>query len=81
MELSKEEQEIILKFRAEKESKIRFIHVLRIAYKFAEWMEEVGAGETYSTFCDDFGYKAIKGEDRPKFYNNILKVIDFAKSL
>lgn len=43
--------------------------------KFAEWLEESGAGGSYSDFCDDFGYQAIDGEDRMESYHWIIQTL------
>jgi hypothetical protein len=31
------------------------LEVLRTMFEYEKWLKEVGAGSTYSTFCDDFG--------------------------
>ena len=33
------------------------IKILKIAYEYAVWLKENGAGSTLSTFIDDFGYQ------------------------
>lgn len=56
----------------------KMFHVVATAYNYASWMINNGIGSTYSTFCDDFGYQAQPGEDRPMLYKKIEKILDFA---
>ena len=58
-----------------KDAQIKALYVLTVATRYALWMKEEGAGDTYSTFCDDFGYQAQKGEDRPSLYAKVQAVI------
>lgn len=54
------------------------LHVVATAYNYASWLINNGAGSTYSTFCDDFGYQAQPGEDRPTLYKKIEAIFDLA---
>lgn len=56
------------------------LKVLRTAYKFESWMQDTGAGASYSTFCDDFGYEGVEGESRPAVYKRVLEIIRLAKN-
>ncbi len=84
IKLTDQEEKIILKLREdaarEKRDRELFLRRIRAAADFAEWMNEEGAGATYSTFCDDFGYEAIEGEDRPRTYQIVLEIIKLASS-
>ena len=53
----------------------RMLHVLDTANRYARWLVENGAGSSYSTFCDGFGYQAKEGEDRPWLFSEIDDVI------
>lgn len=60
MDLTQAERGLVLAHRleqAEREAARRFrLHVLEVAWRFQAWLDENGAGASYSTFCDDFGY-------------------------
>lgn len=53
-------------------------HTLKVAGDFAAWMSTEGAGPTYTTFCDDFGYQPKPGEDRPALYKRVTQVLSAA---
>ena len=53
------------------------IKILKIAYEYAVWLEENGAGSTFSTFIDDFGYQE-KGA--AFMYDNVMAVMHLAKN-
>ena len=82
MELTDVEVAIIEEHRrkAQKEIEQRRLRLklLKVAADLEAWMQETGSGATYSTFCDDFGYEADIGEDRPKTYNAIGIIIGTA---
>ena len=82
MDLTDEEVKIIEQFRQSKKSQPdhqkRTLHLLQRAASFERWMQETGAGATYSAFCDDYGYQ---GEDRPVLYEQVLQVIAKARKL
>ncbi len=48
--------------------------IIKIAYKYAKWMNKTNVGSTYSTFCDDFGYK--DAEQRYFLYERITEIIN-----
>jgi hypothetical protein len=39
---------------AEARSKALKLEILQIAFEYEQWLQQNGAGSTYSTFCDDF---------------------------
>lgn len=82
MILTDEEITIIQKLRITNEQKKfkRELSLRRIqtAAEFATWLDENGAVATYSTFCDDFGYDSMTGEDRPETYKIIMNIINSA---
>jgi hypothetical protein len=51
--------------------------VMRVGFEYQNWLNENGAGSTYTTFCDEFGYPAeglpqiltSAGIDRPLIFN------------
>jgi hypothetical protein len=51
------------------------LHVMSVALRYTMWMRNEGIGDTYSTFCDDFGYQPEDGEDRPALYVKVQDVI------
>jgi len=58
----------------------RALHIIWVAFNYAAWMASEGADDTYSTFCDNFGYPAREGEDRPRLYRRVQSVISAAFS-
>lgn len=85
LELTEWEEQIILKLRKEAEQEQRqremSTKLLRVSSEFDNWLRENGAGATYSTFCDDFGYEAVKGEDRPCVYKFVMELIELSRNL
>ena len=79
--LKKEIERLNLQLDAAERSakKATFLHVLTVAQSYGKWLIDEGAGSTYSTFCDDFGYQAQPGEDRPSLYRKILTIFDAAQ--
>lgn len=84
IEITEQEEQLILQLRRAEQEETRrrnsALKVLKTAYEFEAWMQQEGAGPTYSTFCEDFGYEAIEGEHRPSIYERVLEVIKLAKS-
>lgn len=82
MQLTERESAIIEEHRKRAVEKIRQqrlqLKLLKIAADFEEWKQENGAGATYSTFCNDFGYEASEGEDRPRIYESAVSLIELA---
>lgn len=78
MKLTKEEEQLILKSREEKalkkQAKELALRRIRTAHGYAIWLENNGAGDTYSTFCDEFGYEATLGENRCETWHTIHKI-------
>lgn len=85
MELTDEEKRVILERRKAKEQaekrELDTRHLLNTAFRFLYWLDENGAGATFSTFCDDFEYEAKEGEDRSRLYKNVMEVIGVARGL
>lgn len=83
MEISEEERCLILQHRrkVDDELKPKAAHLLDVSARYLSWLIENGAGSTYSTFCNDFGYEPVDGEDRSVLYEKVLNVISFAKDL
>lgn len=83
MELTPREREIIPEHRrstreiAEKES----AKLIGVAHRFSQWLMETGAGATYSTFCNDFGYQADASEDRSRTYKLVETIRECAYRL
>ena len=80
--LSAEEGKIIFAFRqkkaAEAAERARIVERLRTAYEYKKWLFENGAGSTFSTFCDDFGYE---GEDHSTMFKNVTDLMQLASNL
>ena len=51
---------------------------MKAIYEFANWLEDSGAGGSYSDFCNDcdFGYTPLDGEDRGQSYDLIVQAIN-----
>ncbi len=80
MEVTPDERDMILAYRRNVEAQRQkvAVHLLEVAFRFECWCMENGAGATYSTFTDDFGYPPQEGEDRPALYEKIRAIIAFA---
>jgi len=78
LELTAEEEQLILKRREEeaqkKQARELALRRIRTAHGYAMWLEANGAGDTYSTFCGEFGYKAMEGERRTKTHDIIRNI-------
>lgn len=59
-ELTDEEKRMVDKMRADKEAELKHrvyrLELLKVAYEYEKWLQENGAGTSYSTFWNDFGY-------------------------
>jgi len=82
-ELSQEEKELISRHREKKTEATRktklTLAVLRTAHEYSSWMDGEGCGDTYSTFCDDFGFnEETCGVGRSTFYGMVWVVIQSA---
>ena len=58
MNLSSDEYEVVMEMRRKKIGKRLelVVYVLGVARNYLEWLLTEGAGDTYSTFCNDFGF-------------------------
>ncbi|HMN12798.1 MAG TPA: hypothetical protein PKD55_10790 [Bellilinea sp.] len=90
IELTNEERKIILDLRERREqerlTRLRAHATLGIAARFADWLEENGAGPSYTTFVDDFGYDGLRVEGlqeppRDTVYAQAMKLIELASAL
>lgn len=81
MNLTEEERCMVLAHRRkiDDELKIKACKLLLLARDYLEWMVGNGAGSTYSTFCNDFGYGATEGESRNKTYEDVMFLINASK--
>lgn len=85
MELSQKERQTILKMRAEAHRQWLRTHnaslILHTAARYHTWLVQNGAGDTYSTFCDDFGFEEpLEGMTRSAFRSAVMVLINFAYS-
>lgn len=48
---------------------------LKVAHQYNQWLVENGRGDTYSTFCDEFGYQH---ERRRQVYSAVVALRSFA---
>ncbi len=75
MILSAEEIHLIEEDRAKREEikkkKSERLEILKTAYEYEKWLQEHGAGSTFSTFCDDFGYS---GKNRKFMFNAVTQI-------
>lgn len=78
-DLSSEEIRLIHVHRAEQAHKahikVRRLELLKAAYEFEAFRQANGAGLTFSTFTNDFGFE---GENRPDAFWTVEKLIAFA---
>lgn len=84
MELSEKEAGIIREHRAEQARKEaiakRMGEYLEVANDFYQWMQKEGAGPTFSTFCDDYGYEPTEFS-RKAVYEAAINLIDSARAM
>jgi hypothetical protein len=77
MVLSEAEAQLIRERREDEERKARrrrlTLHYLKTAYEYKAWLQEHGAGSSYSTFCNEFGYQPP--EDWPLSRNHIYNAV------
>lgn len=85
LKLTADESKLILETREKKAQEIAkkmlVFRYLQTAWEYALWLDENGAGSTYSTFCDDFEYEGAPGEDRPNTYKMVLDLIEIARGM
>ncbi|WP_396234763.1 hypothetical protein [Acinetobacter baumannii] len=81
MELSPEEQEIILDRRAEEAhiaATVAFrLKAIKVANDFMIWANEEEYGPTFSTFVNQFNYQESDGR---MMYTAVMKIIDVVSS-
>ena len=77
MEVSQEEEALINAHRRNKHKRVRryTVHVIGVAARYAAWMQDSGAGNSYSTFCDDFGYQPVGSEPRSQLHDQVMNII------
>lgn len=77
IEVTEEEYESIvsLRSRINQEHQTRALKLLVLATRYLQWLSDNGMGDTYSTFCDDFGYEASEDEDRPSTHADAMSTI------
>jgi hypothetical protein len=80
MELTKEEERLVLKFREEKkyteERRLRQLKYLKTAYHFMEFLEQKEMDISFSLFLDDFGYQ---GKDAQVAFPVIQEIISLVR--
>lgn len=81
MELTDRERKVVLGMRKkaaenEIEKQVR-LEILRVAYEFEQWLQDNGAGSSFSTFCDDFGYAG--GDDLRR--SGLFDAIGFVRNV
>ena len=76
MELAEHETQIILKLRRKAALEARRkeigVHLLQTAAAYYGWLVNTGNGDTYSAFCDDFGYVNQLELDRPWVHAQVM---------
>lgn len=82
MELTEREREAVLRMRrvdaVSNSVKRARLEILRVALDYERWLQENGAGSTYSTFCDDFGYDGGNYVHRPGLFRGVSAAIEAA---
>jgi hypothetical protein len=83
IEVTDEEYKTIMDLRSQKhtEHQRKALSLLNLTASYLRWLNENGAGDTYSTFCGDFGYEAGIDEDRPSTHRDVMSTIRHAHEL
>ena len=87
MQLTPEEERLILDLREERkkkeEARQRLELTLDVAARYHAWLNKERLGTSYSTFCNDFDYVPpdVLPVSRPRLYEDVLAVIKFASEL
>jgi len=76
VELEDDELDIVKEYREkrkaqERQSRLQ-IEILQTAYEYERWLRENGAGSSFSTFCDDYGYPAF--ENRKNIFEAVEEI-------
>lgn len=84
MTLTDDEAKVISDIRrvkAEKEQKIEWsLHLLDQAAEYALFLREEKLGDSYTTFCDEFGYGVTNKElPRSATHEIVMKLISLAR--
>ena len=84
-ELTDSELEMVMQMRRENELAQKradyMIQLLQLTIEYATWMHENGIGDSYSTFCDDFGYDYRCDVMRTKVYHDVRVLMNTAVEL
>jgi hypothetical protein len=77
LELTDREHAVVMRMREEDEKEKRqqaiFLSRINTLYNYSLWLSQNGVGSTFSTFCDDFGYEPLYGEeDRGETYKILM---------
>lgn len=87
MQLTPEEERLILDLREERkkkeEARQRLELTLDVAARYQAWLNKEKLGTSYSAFCNDFDYVPpdILPVSRHRLYEDVLAVIKFASEL
>lgn len=83
MTLTEDEAKVIANIRhveAEIERKKKYsLKLLVTAFEYAQFMADGGLGNSYSTFCDEFGYDVDGEEVRSYVHESVMKLISIAR--
>lgn len=83
MELTESEAKVITDIRrveSERKRKVTLsIHLLSTAAQYAKFMRDEGYGDTYSTFCDNFGYEGENELSRSTVHKLVMEIIGLAR--
>ena len=76
VELEEEELDVVKEYRAKRDAQKRQknlqFEILEQAYEYEKWLRENGAGSSFSTFCDDYGYPS--SENRKFIYDAVEEI-------
>lgn len=76
VELEEEELDVVKEYRAKRDAQKRQknlqFEILEQAYEYEKWLRENGAGSSFSTFCDDYGYPSL--ENRKFIYDAVEEI-------
>lgn len=84
-DLTQEEINLILGHREKQKERARErknrIHLLDIAKKYEEWLQDNNRGSSFSTFMDEFGFSGLIAKDVFRLVEEIRRNCAFAEAL
>lgn len=81
IEVTEEEYDALVATRKSKQKARDSIaaDLLDIAIAYHKWLSDNGAGDTYTTFCEDFGYTPLGTINRSAVHGSVACIINRAR--